>query len=170
MSDYDSIMFGLALEASAERDYQQYQADLQEQAEATLAEVLRDLDIDDLLRNQKDLEPYGDPLHTVVRILVDAVQEKIRQTSKQRAEALRKANESIKCKTEKFWADRIQKALKKKRRNPRLSASQIAKRVIEKEIEDKEITDEEKVDHMIDTAAETLRKKLGKNAEFKAIK
>lgn len=170
MSDYDSIMFDVALEESAERDFQQYQADLQEQAEATLAEVLRDLDIDDLLSNQKDLEPYGDPLDAAVRILVDAVQEKIRQTSKQRAEALRKANEVKKRNTEKLWADRIQESLAWKHSDPRLSASKIARQVMENEIEDKNITDDEEADYLFDTVAATLRRKLGKNTEFKAIK
>ena len=170
MSDYDSIMLDLALADCAERDYQKYQDDLQEQAEATLAEILRDLDIGDLLRNQKDLEPFGDSLHAAVRVLVDKVQEEIGRVSKQRAEALRKADEVNKRKAAKHWEARIQKALEMKRNDPQLSARKISWQVMEEELEEKHITDDEQADYLMDTVSETLRKRLGRNAEFKAIK
>lgn len=170
MSDYESTIFDGALEARADWEHQKYRADLQEQAEITLAEVLRDLNIDDLVRNQRDLEPYRDPLHAAVRILVDKVQEMIRQTSKQRAEALQLAAKEKKRLTEMRWADRTQKALKMKRNNPKLSASEIARQVMDDEIEDNHITDDKKADYLFDTVSETLRKRLGQNAEFKAIK
>jgi hypothetical protein len=170
MSDYDSIILDLALAECAERDYQKYQDDLQERAEATLAEVLRDIDIDGLLNDQKDLEPYGDPLHAAVRILVDKVQEEISQVSKQRAEALRKADEVIKRKTEKHWADRIKKAVEIKHNNPNLSDRKIAWQVMEEELDEKYITDDEEADYLMDTVSETLRKKLGKHPKFKALK
>jgi len=170
MSDYDSIMLDVALAERTERDYQKYQDDLQEQAEATLAEVLGDLDIDDLLKNQKELEPYGDLLHAVVRVLVNKVEERIRQTSKQRAEALQLAAEEKKRLTEMRWAGRIQKAIEIKTYNSTLSTSEIARQVMDDEIEDNRITDDKKADYLFDTVSETLRKKLGKNAKFKAIK
>ena len=170
MSDFDSIILDLALADCAERDYQKYQDDLQEQAEATLAEVLRNIDIDGLLNDQKDSEPYGDPLHAAVRILVDKVQEEIQKVSKQRADAQQKALEAIERKTEKHWADRIQKAIKIKHNNSNLSDRKIAWQVMEEELDEKYITDDEEADYLMDTVTETLRKKLGKHPEFKALK
>lgn len=170
MSDFDSIILDLALADCAERDYQKYQDDLQEQAEATLAEVLRNIDIDGLLNDQKDSEPYGDPLHAAVRILVDKVQEEIQKVSKQRADAQQEALEAIERKTEKHWADRIQKAIKIKHNNSNLSDRKIAWQVMEEELDEKYITDDEEADYLMDTVTETLRKKLGKHPEFKALK
>lgn len=170
MSDFDSIILDLALADCAERDYQKYQDDLQEQAEATLAEVLQNIDIDGLLNDQKDSEPYGDPLHAAVRILVDKVQEEIQKVSKQRADAQQKALEAIERKTEKHWADRIQKAIKIKHNNSNLSDRKIAWQVMEEELDEKYITDDEEADYLMDTVTETLRKKLGKHPEFKALK
>lgn len=170
MSDRESLEFDAALEAKSDWEHSQYQADLQENAEAALLELLPDVDPEVLLTALRNQDKYGDSFNAVLIGLIDAIQGKLTEENDQREDALRKANEINRRKVIRRWSPRIKMAVDKKRRNPKLSASMIAQLVIEDEIKNKKITDERKVDYLMDTVTETLRKKLGKNAEFKAIK
>jgi hypothetical protein len=170
MSDCESIEDDAAWDAMLEDRFFQHRADLQENAEAALLELLPNVDPDVLFANLKDKDIYGDPLHAAVIGLVDTIQEVISQANEQRQEALRKAVVmKIRIASE-HWADRIQAAIDKKRIKPKLSASKIAKQVINDEIYNENITNDADLKYLQNTVSETFRKKLGKTPEYKAIK
>jgi len=170
MSDNESIAFDALMEAKAEHEYYHHQANLLEQAVSTLAELLPKLDVDALLTKRQGQDVYGGPLHAVLIALADDVQEEIDRINEQRKEALQIGNKNKKRKTEEFWEDRIQAAIKKKRNNPMLKASAAARLVIKDEIRDENITNEQDRCYLLNTVVGTFRKRLGKNPKFNAIK
>jgi hypothetical protein len=170
MSDYESDKDDAAWEAMLEDQFSQHQAELQEQAEAALLELLPNVESDVLLAKLKDKDIYGDPLHAAVIGLVDTIQEVLTQASEQRQEALRKAVEMKIRIANEFWAERIQAAIDMKRNKPKMSASEIAKQVINDEIYNENIINENELNYLQNTVSETFRKKLGKTPEYKAIK
>jgi hypothetical protein len=170
MSDNESIAFDALMEAKADHEYYNHQANLLEQAVSTLIDLLPKVDVDEVLTRLKGQDAYGDPLHAVLMALADEVREEIARTSEQRNEALRKANKNKKLKAEDFWADRIEAATVKKRDNAGFSNSEIARQVIKDEIRDENITNEQDVDRLLNTVVATLRRKLGKIPTFKPIK
>jgi hypothetical protein len=87
MSDKESIAYDAALDAMADYQHSQHQADLQEQAEVTLMELLPSEDVDDLLTKLKDQDAYGNSLHAVLMGLVNSVQHKTDKEQKNRIKA-----------------------------------------------------------------------------------
>lgn len=170
MSDNESIAFDALMEAKAEHEYYDHQANLLEQAVSTLIDLLPKVDVDEVLTRLKGQDAYGDPLHAVLMALADDVREEIARTSEQRNEALRIGTENKKRKAEDFWADRIQAATVKKHNNPGFSNSEIARQVIKDEISDENIINEQEVYKLLSTDVATLRRKLGKISTFKPIK